>query len=128
SNRLICLASRHILSISGSHMGMIAMIAYGVFFFIFRGALILLPRMNAHYAAMVMVVLSVAAYSVISGGQIPTLRAFFMAMMSMMSILLNRHSNLFLSDFFWWHSSLSLLIIIYSIRRVFYLSFLCGFF
>jgi len=86
--------TRHILSISGSHMGMIAMIAYGVFFFIFRGLIVFLPRMNAHHAAMVMVVLSVAAYSVVSGGQIPTLRAFFMAIISMMSILLSRHSSL----------------------------------
>lgn len=86
--------TRHLLSISGSHIAMVAVIAYGVFFLFVRLVIIVLPRMNAHTWAIALSVILVGFYVGISGEQLPTLRAFWMALIGLAAIFFHRYSSL----------------------------------
>ena len=86
--------TRHLLSISGSHIAMVAMMAYFVFFGLMRVLIIILPRINAHTYAIALSVVLVGFYVSISGGQLPTLRAFWMALLGLAAIFFHRHSSL----------------------------------
>lgn len=86
--------TRHLLAISGAHVGMIALLSYFLFFSLMRILIIFFPYFNAHTAAMTLSLLFIGGYVGLSGEQIPTLRAFFMAMMGLIALFLNRHSSL----------------------------------
>lgn len=86
--------TRHLLSISGSHIAMVAMIAYFVFFLFMRGVIIFLPRINAHTWAIALSVLLIGFYVGLSGEQVPTLRALWMALLGLMAIFFHRYSSL----------------------------------
>lgn len=85
--------TRHLLSISGSHIAMVAMLAYFLFFLLMRIILIFKSTINAHSLAVGCAVLFVGFYVGISGEQLPTLRAFFMAGLGLVAICLNRYSS-----------------------------------
>lgn len=86
--------TRHLLSISGSHIAMVAMIAYFIFFLLMRSLIIIFPRMNAHIWAIALSIVLVGFYVSISGEQLPTLRAFWMALIGLAAIFFHRHSSL----------------------------------
>jgi competence protein ComEC len=86
--------TRHLLAISGSHIAMVAMFTYAIFFFFMRVMIIFFPRMNAHTAAIALSVLVVGFYVGLSGDQVPTLRAFCMALLGLIAIFLHRYSGL----------------------------------
>ncbi len=86
--------TRHLLSISGSHIAMVAMMAYGIFFLLMRMVVIFLPRINAHTWAIAFSVFLVSFYVGISGQQVPTLRAFLMALIGLAAVFFHRYSSL----------------------------------
>ncbi len=86
--------TRHLLSISGSHIAMVAMIAYFIFFMMMRGIIIFFPRINAHTWAIALSVLLIGFYVGLSGEQVPTLRALWMALLGLMAIFFHRYSSL----------------------------------
>ena len=86
--------TRHLLSISGSHIAMVAMMAYFIFFLMMRGVIIFFPRMNAHTWAIALSVLLIGFYVGLSGEQVPTLRALWMALLGLAAIFFHRYSSL----------------------------------
>lgn len=86
--------TRHLLSISGSHIAMVAMMSYFVFFGLMRVVIIFFPKINAHTWAIGLSVFLVGFYVSISGGQLPTLRAFWMALIALAAIFFHRQSIL----------------------------------
>lgn len=82
----------HLLAISGLHMGLLV----GFVFAAIRYGLALIPRIALYWpvkkiAAMVAMVAG-AAYLVLSGGQVATLRAFVMVAVVMLAVLLDRRA------------------------------------
>lgn len=86
--------TRHLLAISGSHVAMVALITYVFFFGVIRLVIILRPTLNAHVLALALSVLFIVFYVSISGEQLPTLRALWMALLALVAIFLNRYSSL----------------------------------
>ncbi len=86
--------TRHLLAISGSHIAMVAVFAYAFFFMLTRVLIIFFPSMNAHTVAIALSVIIVGFYVGLSGGQVPTLRAFFMALVALIAVFLHRYSSL----------------------------------
>lgn len=84
--------TRHLLSISGSHIAMVAMFSYGIFFLCMRFVIIFFPRINAHTSAIVLSILVIGFYVSLSGMQVPTIRAFFMSLLALLAIFSNRYS------------------------------------
>lgn len=86
--------TRHLLSISGSHIAMVAMIAYAIFFSLMRFIVIWRPIINAHSCAIALSVLVIGFYVGLSGEQTPTLRALWMALLGLAAIFFHRYSSL----------------------------------
>lgn len=80
----------HMLSISGLHMGLVAFLA----FFSIRFLLSLIPllslRFDTKMIASIFSLLSITFYLFISGGEIPARRAFFMAFLAILALILAR--------------------------------------
>lgn len=80
----------HLLAISGLHIGLIA----GLVFFAVRGGLALVPSLAVRHPikkwAAVAALLTALGYAVIAGATVPTLRAFSMAGLVLIAVLLDR--------------------------------------
>jgi competence protein ComEC len=98
--RFMASGTTHILSISGSHLGFVALVS----FFIFRWALLRLPasfilRMGVFLIptqwAALLTILPVTFYAFLAGGEVATLRALLMILISMVAICIQRADRLF---------------------------------
>jgi competence protein ComEC len=97
--RFMAAGVTHIISISGSHLGMVAIIC----FWITRHALFLLPERSYHWitihadprkiAALVTVV-PVTFYAFLAGGQIATIRSLIMILAGLAAVVLDREGDL----------------------------------
>ena len=80
----------HLLAISGLHMGLLTAFVFGTV----RGGLALVPGIALNYPVKkwgaVAAMLAGAGYLVLSGGSVPTQRAFVMASVVLVAILLDR--------------------------------------
>ena len=98
-DRFMAAGVTHIISISGSHLGMVAIIC----FWVTRNALFLLPerlyhRLTIHAdprkIAAGLTVLPVTFYAFLAGGQIATLRALIMILAGLTAVFLDREGDL----------------------------------
>jgi len=98
--RFMASGTTHILSISGSHLGFVALVS----FFLFRKLLMLLPasvflRMGIYciptQGAALFTLFPVTFYAFLAGGEVATLRALLMILFSMMAIFFQRADSLF---------------------------------
>jgi competence protein ComEC len=97
--RFMAAGVTHIISISGSHLGMVAVIC----FWITKQALFLLPERSYHWitihadprkiAALVTVV-PVTFYAFLAGGQIATIRSLIMILAALAALILDREGDL----------------------------------
>lgn len=82
----------HILSISGLHLTLVA----GLLFFLLRALLALSPRLALEYPikkwAAVAALLGAAAYTLVSGAALPTLRALAMIALALLAAMLDRRA------------------------------------
>ena len=82
----------HLLAISGLHMGLVA----GLLFFAVRDLLALVPRVALYYPikkwAAVAAGLGAFAYLFLAGATVPTQRAFLMAAVVLLAVLLDRRA------------------------------------
>ncbi len=82
----------HLLAISGLHMGLVA----GLLFAAVRGLLALVPRLALYYPikkwAAVAAGLGAFAYLFLAGATVPTQRAFLMASVVLLAVLLDRRA------------------------------------
>lgn len=82
----------HILSISGLHLTLVA----GLLFFLLRALLALNPRLALRYPikkwAAVAALLGAAAYTLLSGAALPTLRALVMIALALVAVMLDRRA------------------------------------
>ena len=80
----------HLLAISGLHMGLLA----GTIFFALRGGLSLIPRIALYFPikkwAAVTALAGAFGYLLISGGSVPTQRAFLMSAIVLVAVLCDR--------------------------------------
>ncbi len=117
----------HLLSISGTHFGMLAFILFTIFRTAIRSIPVSWFRRLSLYATptQIAVVLSLPVlfmYLMISGAGIPTVRSFIMVFIYMMALLVGRKDQ--------WLNSLSIaatLILLWQPATVFELSFLLSF-
>lgn len=89
----------HIISISGSHLGMVAIIC----FWITRHVLLLLPERTYHWitihadprkVAALATIVTVTFYAFLAGGQIATIRSLIMILAALAAIVLDRENDL----------------------------------
>lgn len=89
----------HIISISGSHLGMVAVLC----FWITRHALFLLPERTYHWitvhadprkVAALVTVVPVTFYAFLAGGQIATIRSLIMILAALAAMVLDREGDL----------------------------------
>lgn len=89
----------HILSISGSHLGLVALLC----FWAVRQALLLLPerwyhlftvRIDPRKAAALLTVVPVTFYALLAGGEVATLRSLVMILAGLLALLLDREHDL----------------------------------
>ncbi len=82
----------HILSISGLHLTLVA----GLLFFLVRALLALSPHLALHYPikkwAAAAALLGAAAYTLLSGAGLPTLRALIMVALALLAVMLDRRA------------------------------------
>ncbi len=80
----------HLLAISGLHMGLLA----GTIFFALRGGLALIPRVALYFPikkwAAIVALAGAFGYLLISGGSVPTQRAFLMSALVLLAVLCDR--------------------------------------
>ncbi|MHB8843623.1 MAG: DNA internalization-related competence protein ComEC/Rec2 [Nitrospirota bacterium] len=97
--RFMAAGVTHIISISGSHLGMVAIIC----FWLTRNALFLLPerayhgftiRADPRKVAALLAVLPVVFYAFLAGGQVATIRALVMILAGLAALSLDRDSDL----------------------------------
>ena len=97
--RFMAAGVTHIISISGSHLGMVAVLC----FWITRHALFLLPERSYHWitiradprkiAALVTIV-PVTFYAFLAGGQMATIRSLIMILAALAAVVLDRERDL----------------------------------
>lgn len=97
--RFVAAGVTHIISISGSHLGMVAVIC----FWITRSALFLLPERAYHWftiradprkIAALLTVVPVVLYAFLAGGQVATIRALIMILAGLAALSLDREGDL----------------------------------
>jgi len=97
--RFMAAGVTHIISISGSHLGMVAVIC----FWLVRNALFLLPERYYHRLtihadprkiAAVVTVVPVVFYAFLAGGQVATIRALIMILAGLAALALDREGDL----------------------------------
>ncbi len=97
-DRFMAAGVTHILSISGSHLGLVAVLC----FWTSRRILFLLPersyhrltlRLDPRKAAAVLTVLPVAFYAFLAGGQVATLRALIMVLAGLAALVMDREGD-----------------------------------
>ncbi len=98
--RFMASGTVHLLSISGSHLGLIAL----VIFFIVRRAILWLPErllvrltlvvMPSQIAA-VATMIPVTFYALLAGGQVATIRALVMILIYLVAVVIHRQDDLF---------------------------------
>lgn len=96
--RFMAAGVTHILSISGSHLGLVAVLC----FWISRRLLFLLPerryhrltlRMDPRKAAAVLTVIPVTFYAFLAGGQVATIRSLIMILAGLAALVADRDSD-----------------------------------
>ncbi len=83
----------HVLSVSGLHVGLVAIVSYAVFRFLFSLFYSLMLRIDIRKAAAVITCLCVFAYTFITGFQVSAKRAMIMAITYLLSIVLDREKD-----------------------------------
>lgn len=92
----------HILSISGSHLGLIALLS----FWVVKGACRTLPsalllslsrRITPTRLAVLVTIMPVAFYTVLAGAEVATVRSFIMIVLFLLTVWLGREQQLLLS-------------------------------
>jgi competence protein ComEC len=99
-DRFMASGTVHLLSISGSHLGLIALIV----FFVIRRAVLWLPErllvrltlvvMPSQIAAVVTAV-PVTFYALLAGGQVATIRALVMILVYLVAVIIHREDDLY---------------------------------
>ncbi|MCK4840190.1 MAG: ComEC/Rec2 family competence protein, partial [Desulfobulbaceae bacterium] len=84
----------HLLAISGMHMGLLALISGLLLNYLFRKSSWLLLRWPVWKVAAVLTLLIMGCYATISGLQPPVVRAFIMASMLIVAIVLDRPKSM----------------------------------
>ncbi|MEK6742212.1 MAG: DNA internalization-related competence protein ComEC/Rec2 [Nitrospirota bacterium] len=97
--RFMAAGVTHIISISGSHLGMVAVLC----FWFTRHALFLLPERSYHWitihadprkVAALVTVVPVTFYAFLAGGQIATIRSLIMILAALAAVVLDRDRDL----------------------------------
>jgi competence protein ComEC len=97
--RFMAAGVTHIISISGSHLGMVAVIC----FWLTRSALFLLPERSYHWLtihadprkiAALATVIPVVFYAFLAGGQVATIRSLIMILAGLTTLILDREEDL----------------------------------
>jgi len=97
--RFMAAGVTHIISISGSHLGMVAVIC----FWLTRNALFLLPERSYHWLtihadprkiAALATVIPVVFYAFLAGGQVATIRSLIMVLAGLTALILDREEDL----------------------------------
>jgi competence protein ComEC len=97
--RFMAAGVTHIISISGSHLGMVALLC----FWLTRNALFLLPERTYHWLtihadprkiAALATVIPVSFYAFLAGGQIATIRSLIMILTGLAALILDREEDL----------------------------------
>jgi competence protein ComEC len=97
--RFMASGTVHLLSISGSHLGLIALIVFAAV----RLAVLRLPerillrvtmRVMPSQIAAVVTIVPVVFYALLAGGQIATIRALVMILVYLAAVLIHRHGDL----------------------------------
>jgi len=98
-DRFMAAGVTHIISISGSHLGMVAIICFGLI----RGLLFLLPERHYHRLTLCADPKKIAAwltlplvlfYSLLAGGQVSTVRSLIMISAGLLALILDREQAL----------------------------------
>ncbi|MCX8043748.1 MAG: DNA internalization-related competence protein ComEC/Rec2 [Desulfobacterota bacterium] len=84
----------HILAISGLHVGIVALISYGIAMWLLRRSERILLMCNAPKLAATLSVFPILLYCCIAGMTIPTLRATIMILCYLIALLLDRQQDL----------------------------------
>jgi competence protein ComEC len=99
-DRFMASGTVHLLSISGSHLGLIALVV----FFVVRWVVRWLPErlllrvtlyVTPSQIAAVVTLVPVTVYALLAGGQIATLRALVMIVLYLLAVLIHREDDLF---------------------------------
>jgi competence protein ComEC len=97
--RFMAAGVTHIISISGSHLAMVALIC----FWLTRNALFLLPERSYHWLtihadprkiAALATVIPVSFYAFLAGGQVATIRSLIMILAGLAALILDREEDL----------------------------------
>ncbi len=98
--RFMASGTTHILSISGSHLGMIAVVVFAIV----RYSLLALPsgwllaltrRITPTQAAALVTIPPVVFYTLLSGSQVATVRSLIMILVYLLAVLIQREEDLF---------------------------------
>lgn len=85
----------HILSISGLHVGIVALFSFGVISFLLKRSERLMLAFDIKRAATFLTILPVVAYGLLAGFPVPTQRAVIMAVAFIISLSINRGRDIF---------------------------------
>lgn len=88
-------ATTHIISISGLHVGIVALFAYAVFFYLMKRSERLALAFNLRKAAALFTILPVVAYGALAGFPVPAERAVIMACAFAVCFALDRGKDFF---------------------------------
>jgi competence protein ComEC len=117
----------HILSISGSHLGLLlivcfAMVRWGIRLLPSRVILRLTLRVNPNKLAGLLAIPPVAFYALLAGGEVPTIRSLVMILLVLAALLLDREEDLLNSL-----ALAALLILVWDPQALFDISFQLSF-
>lgn len=84
----------HILAISGMHMGLLALVAIGIFTWLLKRSPWLLLHTSVRKIGTALALLPLLLYALIAGFNIPVIRALLMTVVFMLAILFDRPENL----------------------------------
>jgi competence protein ComEC len=85
----------HVIAISGLHMGIIALVIFTLAKWSLRWSETLVLSLNIHKLSAAATIPPLILYTFIAGARIPTIRAAIMIIIYLVSILLDRHRNLY---------------------------------
>lgn len=87
----------HVLSISGLHIGLVAVAAYGAWWWLLGRSRTILLRWTMPKVAALLTIPPVLLYASLAGGSVATWRATIMALVYLLAILLDRHHEVYRS-------------------------------